>query len=323
MKKIDQVIVYQAKTGAIELKGDPKRETLWANRMQMAEIFGVNPQAISKHIQNIYKEKELTRRATSSNMELVQTESGRPVRRQIDIYNLDVLISVGYRINSSVGTKFRQWATKILRSHIVDGYTINRKRISKNHEVFLKAVEDVKKILPSGGLVDAASAMELVKMFASTWLSLDSYDKAALPKGGVTKKKVEFTSDELQSDLSKLKIDLMKKGEATDLFGSVRGGQSLEGIVGNIFQTFGGKDLYPTVEEKAAHLLYFVVKNHPFADGNKRSGAFSFVWFLKQAGILNPARLSPEALTALTLLVAESEPKEKDKMVGLVLLLLN
>lgn len=323
MKKNSTIIVYQARNGAIELRGDSKHETIWANRMQMAEIFGVNPQAITKHIQNIYNEKELQRKATSSKMELVQNESGRSVRRQIDIYNLDMLISVGYRINSSVGTKFRQWATKTLRSHIVDGYTINRKRISKNYEVFLKAVEDVKKLLPSGGTVDAVSAMELVKMFASTWLSLDSYDREALPQGGITKKKVEFTAEELQRDLEQLKRDLVKRGEATNLFGSIRGGQSIEGIVGNIFQTFGGHDLYPTIEEKAAHLLYFMVKNHPFADGNKRSGAFSFVWFLRQAKILNPSRLTPEALTALTLLVAESNPKEKGKMVGLVLLLLN
>lgn len=323
MKKNSTVIVYQAKNGAIELKGDSRHETIWANRMQMAEIFGVNPQAITKHIQNIYKEKELHRKATSSKMELVQNESGRSVRRQIDIYNLDVLISVGYRINSSVGTKFRQWATKTLRAHIVDGYTINKTRIAKNYDAFLKAVGEVKKLLPLGGIVDAASAMELVKMFASTWLSLDSYDKEVLPKGGVTKKKVEFTAEELHSDLEKLKRDLMRKGETTDLFGGVRGGQSIEGIVGNIFQTFDGKDLYPTVEEKAAHLLYFMVKNHPFADGNKRSGAFAFVWFLKQAKILNPARLTPEALTALTLFVAESHPKEKDRIVGLVLLLLN
>jgi len=323
MQKGISTIVYQTKTGAIELRGDFTRETLWANRMQMAEMFGVNPQAISKHIQNIYKEKELERKATSSKMELVQSESGRKVRRQVDIYNLDILISVGYRISSKTGTKFRQWATKTLRSHIVDGYTINKKRLAKNYDAFLKAVEEVKTLLPSGGVVDAVNAMELVKMFAGTWLSLDAYDKSSLPKTGATKRQVEFTAEDLKEALQKLKHELMSKGEATDLFGSERGGQSVVGIVGNVFQTFGGKDVYPTVEEKAAHLLYFMVKNHPYADGNKRSGAFAFVWFLKQAGILNPARLTAEALTALTLFVAESSPKDKDKMTGLVLLLLN
>lgn len=157
-----EVVIYQAKSGAIELRGDFGRETVWANRMQMAEMFGVNPQAISKHIQNIYKENELPRGATSSKMELVQNESGRQVRREVDIYNLDVLIAVGYRINSVVGTKFRQWATKTLRAHIVDGYTINKSRIAKNYDAFLQAVADVKALLPAGAVVDTESILGLI-----------------------------------------------------------------------------------------------------------------------------------------------------------------
>jgi len=323
MKKEHTIIVYQGKSGAIELKADAGKNTLWATQAQIAELFGVNSQAITKHIGNIYEEKELLQKATCSKLEQVQIEGERKVNRSILVYNLDVMISVGYRISSKMGTKFRQWATKTLRTHIVDGYTINRKRITKNYDAFLKVVEQVKALLPSGGAVDAVNAMELVKMFASTWLSLDAYDKSKLPKSGATKRQVEFTSEELMQALQKLKHELMAKGQTTDLFGSERGGQSVEGIIGNVFQTFGGKDLYPTVEEKAAHLLYFMVKNHPYADGNKRSGAFAFVWFLKHSGILNPARLTSEALTALTLFVAESHPKDKDKMVGLVLLLLN
>ena len=157
-----QAIIYQTKSGAIELRGDFTRETIWANRMQMAEMFGVNPQAISKHIQNIYKERELQRGATSSKMELVQNESGRQVRREIDIYNLDILIAVGYRINSVVGTRFRQWATKTLREHIVDGYTINRARIGKNYDAFMQAVADVRALLPKGMKADTGSILELV-----------------------------------------------------------------------------------------------------------------------------------------------------------------
>ncbi len=137
LKTTKNIVIYQAKSGAIELKGDFGKETLWANRMQMAEIFGVNPQAISKHIQNIYNENELQRKATSSKMELVQNESGRQVRREVDIYNLDVLIAVGYRINSVTGTNFRKWATKTLRGYIVDGYAINKTRVAKNYEQFL------------------------------------------------------------------------------------------------------------------------------------------------------------------------------------------
>ncbi|HOX60606.1 MAG TPA: RhuM family protein [Candidatus Magasanikbacteria bacterium] len=161
-----QVIVYQRKTGAIELRGDARRETLWANRMQMAKMFGVNPQAISKHVQNIYHEKELLRSATSSKMELVQNESGRQVHRTVDIYNLDVLIAVGYRINSVVGTKFRQWATKTLREHITKGYTINRSRIKNNYNEFMRAVDNIKALLPTNGVIFEKMSAGKIKTFA-------------------------------------------------------------------------------------------------------------------------------------------------------------
>lgn len=317
-----EVVIYQAKSGAIELRGDFGKETVWANRMQMAEMFEVNPQAISKHIQNIYKEAELSREATSSKMELVQNESGRQVRREVDIYNLDVLIAVGYRINSVVGTKFRQWATKTLRAHIVDGYTINKARIVKNYDAFMKTVADVKALLPKGTVMDTESILELVTLFADTWLSLDAYDKDVLPVKGATKRSVKVTAEMFAKDLATLKESLVAKDEATDLFATERERGSLAGIVGNIMQAFGGKDVYSTVEEKAAHLLYFVIKNHPFLDGNKRSGAYAFVWFLAKAKVLDTARMTPPALTAITLLVAESEPSHKDKMIGLILTML-
>ena len=321
-KSTNTNVIYQAKSGAIELRGDLMNETLWATRMDMAKVFGVNPQAVTKHLQNIYKEKELVRTATSSKMELVQNESGREVKRQVDIYNLDAVIAVGYRINSLTGTKFRIWATKTLRSHIVDGYTINRSRIGKNYDALVKAVEEAGKLLPARSLLDTQSVLELVKTFASTWVSLDAYDRSALPTVGATKKQVKLTGAELTGAILEFKQELMRKGEATDLFGSERERDSITGIVGNVLQAFGGKDLYSSVEEKAVHLLYFIVKNHPFADGNKRSGAFSFVWFLKKAGILHIDRMSPQALTAVTLLVAESDPKDKDRVVGLLLMLL-
>ncbi|MEK9132656.1 MAG: virulence protein RhuM/Fic/DOC family protein [Patescibacteria group bacterium] len=323
MKKEHAIVVFQGKTGAIELREDIGTETIWATLHQIADLFDTDKSGISRHIQNIFSSKELSRKATVAVFAIVQKEGGREVSRSMEYFNLDMILSVGYRVNSKKATIFRQWATKTLRSHIVDGYTINKKRLAKNYDAFLKVVEQVKALLPSGGAVDAVNAMELVKMFASTWLSLDAYDKSRLPKSGATKRQVEFTAEELIQALQKLKHELMTKGQTTDIFGNERGGQSVSGIVGNIFQTFDGKDLYPTVEEKAAHLLYFMVKNHPYIDGNKRSGAFAFVWFLKQAGILNPARLTSEALTALTLFVAESHPKDKDRMVGLVLLLLN
>jgi prophage maintenance system killer protein len=290
--------------------------------MQMAEIFGVNPPAISKHIQNIYTEKELGRKATSSKMELVQKEAGRSVKREVDIYNLDMLIAVGYRINSVVGTKFRQWATKTLKEYVTEGYAINKKIIAANYQQFQKTVEEVKKLLPAGKNVEPEGLTELIAAFADTWLSLEAYDRGALSSRGVTKKKVALTAEELTDNLTGLKTDLLKTKTVGEIFGQERSVGNVASIVGNIMQSFGGNPVYATVEEKAAHLLYFMVKNHPFVDGNKRSGAFAFVWFLRKAKLLNQANMNSTALTTLTLLVAESDPKDKEKVIGLILQLL-
>ncbi|MCY4131520.1 MAG: Fic family protein [Nitrospira sp.] len=163
--------------------------------------------------------------------------------------------------------------------------------------------------------------LELVETFANTWFSLEAYDTQNFPTSGATKKEVSFTADELSQALHEFKQELLVRKQATDLFGQEKSKDAVHGIVGNVFQSFDKQDVYPTVEEKASHLLYFMVKNHPFVDGNKRSGAFAFVWFLRKAGLLQTS-LSPEALTALTLLVAESSAKEKERIIGLILLLL-
>ncbi|HAE36343.1 TPA: death-on-curing protein [Candidatus Nomurabacteria bacterium] len=321
-KKENQIVVYQNSSGAIELRGDIKNETIWANRMQMAKMFGVNPQAISKHINNIYKEKELNEKATSSKMELVQNESGRIVKRQIDIYNLDILIAVGYRISSITGTKFRQWATKTLREHITKGYTINRKQISKNYDSFMKVVASIENLLPEHVNLDPKAVLELIKEFASTWVSLDSYDRETLEIKGITKKSIKLSADELYSVIASFKEELIKKGETTELFAQERQRGSIEGIIGNVMQSFGGKMLYETAEEKAANLLYFMVKNHPFVDGNKRSGAFAFIWFLRKTKAKGFKNINPATLTALTLFIAESNPKNKEQMIALITQLL-
>jgi len=230
-------------------------------------------------------------------------------------------LSVGYRVNSKQATQFRILATKTLKQHLLEGYTINKKQLSNNYQKFQKTLENIKNILPTDKFMDVKDTLGLISVFANTWFSLEAYDKENFPKKGWTQKKVFFTSEELAKDLIKLKQDLINKKQATEIFGQEKTKNSIAGIVGNIFQSFGGTDLYSTLEEKAAHLLYFMVKNHPFTDGNKRSGAFSFIWFLRKANKL-PAGLTPEALTALTLLTAESNPKDKDKMIGLILLLL-
>lgn len=316
------IIIYQNKTGEIEFKGDFKNETIWASLQNIADLFDTDKSGISRHISNIYESNELDKKSTVAKIATVQKEGERKVQRKIEYYNLDLIISVGYRVNSKKATIFRQWATKTLRNHLVSGYTINKKRIAKNYDVFIKAVEDIKALLPSETEVRTTDAIDLIKIFATTWLSLESYDSSNFPKSGITKTQAIITSSDLTKVISNLRDELIQKQEASELFGIERSKDSISGIVGNIYQAFDQKDLYPSIEEKAAYLLYFIVKNHPFVDGNKRSGAFAFVWFLQRAKILNVNKLTPEALTALTLLVAESNPKDKDKMIGLILMLL-
>lgn len=312
------IVIYQTKTGSLELKADTEHETVWLTQQQVAELFDVQKAAISKHVKNIFESKELERKSTVSKMETVQNESGRSIKRALEYYNLDLVLSIGYRVNSKKATHFRQWATKTLRNHIIQGFTLNRHRIKTNYEGFLKAVDDVKSLLPDGFAMEKNSVLELIALFADTWLSLDAYDKDQLVIEGATKKKVALTADKLNQALAELKQNLIAKDEATDIFGIERTKDSIAGIIGNVMQSFGGNELYPSIEEKAAHLLYFIIKNHPFVDGNKRSGAYAFVWFLRKAKILDVTRITPPALTAITLLIAESAPKDKEKMVGLV-----
>ncbi len=308
-------IVYQSKSGSLELKTDDRHETIWLTQDQMAALFDVQKAAISKHLKNIFDSEELSEKATVS---ILETVAKNNKTYKIKHFNLDAVLSVGYRVNSKKATHFRQWATKTLKEHIQKGYTINRHRIKSNHEEFLKAVADVKNLLPTSSKIDNESVIELITLFADTWLSLDAYDRDIFVSKGATRKKVVLTAEKLNKALKELKHNLIAKGEATNLFGTERASDSVSGIVGNVMQSFGDQELYPTVEEKAAHLLYFFIKNHPFVDGNKRSGAYAFIWFLQQAKILDLTSITPPALTALTLLVAESSPKEKDRIIGLI-----
>jgi prophage maintenance system killer protein len=318
-KKVENnVVIYQTKSGALELRGDLAKETVWATQAEIAQVFEVSPQNITLHLKNIYKDKELEIESTCKESLQVQNEGHRQVLRKVKTYNLDVMIAVGYRVNSVIGTNFRIWATKTLREHITKGYTLNRKRVAQNYDAFMKAVSDVQALLPEQVALDPKAVLELIKEFAGTWVSLDAYDKETLELKGVTKKKIKLVGADLLSAIYELKTELMKKGEASELFASERRKGNIEGVVGNVMQSFGGKSVYPTVEEKAAHLLYFMVKNHPFSDGNKRSGAFAFVWFLRKVGVKGARNINPAALTALTLLIAESDPKKKEQMVALV-----
>ena len=318
----NELAIYQSESGAIEFRADIKKETLWASLQQIADLFGIDKSGISRHIKNIYKDGELDEKSTVAKIATVQNEGNRIVKREIESYNLDVILSVGYKVNSKKATRFRRWATTTLKEHIIKGYSINKERIASNYKLFLKALDDVKALLPESSKTDTVNILELVSIFADTWFSLNAYDAEELPKAGITKNQIEITANELRNVLQELKKELIAKNEAADLFGIERKEKNIENIVGNVFQSFGGEYVYTTVEEKAANLLYFFIKNHPFIDGNKRSGAFAFIWFLQKAGLLNIQRLSPNVLTALTLLIAESNPKDKDRMIGIILLIL-
>lgn len=313
----NETVIYQAKNGAIELRGDFTNETVWATQAQIVDLFQINQSVISRHINNIFADGEINMKSNMHKMH--NANSDKPV----NYYSLDVILSVGYRTNSKVAIEFRQWATKTLRTYIIDGYAINKKRIAENYEQFLSDINDIKGLLPVGSIIEPEDTIELITLFADTWLSLDAYDKNILPSGKLTKRKVELTTDKITGGLSELKAELIHKSEATDIFGTEINRGKLSGIIGNVMQSFNDQELYQSAEEKAAHLLYFIVKDHPFVDGNKRSGAFVFIWILKQAGILNPQKLTPSVLTTLTLLVAESNPTDKDKIVKLILNLIS
>lgn len=320
--KKNNVIIYQTKSGALELKGDFKGETVWATQAQIAEVFGIERSVITKHIRNIYKEEELDEVSTCAKIAQVQIEGKRTIEREIEHYNLDLILSVGYRVNSKTATLFRQWATKTLRAHLTKGYTLNKKVILKNYDQFLKNVSEIQALLPEQVILDPKGILDLVKEYATTWSKLDAYDKDELKTEGITKKKIKINAEELALAIQTFKTELAKKDEATEIFAQERSRGNLEGILGNVMQSFGGQDLYKTLEEKAGHLLYFMVKNHPFMDGNKRSGAFTFIWFLRKSGVRGAKNINPSGLTAITLLIAESNPKHKDKIVALVVELL-
>ena len=319
MNDDSKLAIYQAADGAIELPVDAKLETIWASQKQIAEVFGVNIRTVNEHLGNIFDTDELGRDSVIRKFRITASD-GKTY--DTNHYNLDAIISVGYRVNSKNATHFRKWATRTLRDYISDGFVIDKKRVEHNLSQFTRALNDLKLLSADIEQVGSSEATDLALAFATTWLSLDAYDKSELPSSGTIKKAVDIGASELEAELHKLRKALIAKGEATDIFATERTKGGLHALFGNVFQSFAGEDVYPTVEEKAAHLLYFVVKNHVFVDGNKRSGAYAFVWFLQKTGLLNIHEISPQALTAITLLVAESKPEDKDKMVGLVLLML-
>nr|WP_136251251.1 RhuM family protein [Ningiella ruwaisensis] len=313
---MNEVEVYQSDDGSINLDVSVNEDSVWLTQTQLIELFDRDQSVISRHTNNVFKEGELEKESNMQKMHIANSD------KPVNLYSLDVIISVGYRVKSKQGVKFRQWATKTLKQHLLRGYTLNEDRLSKNAAELESALKLVKRAasLPRNSEF-GAGLVDIIGKYTSTFLWLQQYDEGMLtePKGspGGT---LSALSD-IKLAIGELKRQLMEKGEATELFASERE-NGLSSIWGNLEQTVFGEPAYPTVESKAAHLLYFVVKNHPFSDGNKRTAAFLFVDFLNRNNRLYNSAFEPvindTGLAATTLLVAESDPNEKDTIIRLI-----
>ena len=320
--------IYQTEDGQdVQVRLD--KDTLWLSQAQMAELFGKDSDTIGLHLKNIFKEGELDPQATTEESSVVRQEGKRQVRRKIKFYNLDAIISVGYRVNSKKGTQFRIWATQRLKEVLVQGYSLNKQRFEQNAAELEQALMLIKKAAQSSELSTdtGRGLLDISRRYTQTFLWLQRYDEGLLEEpvgqgGGRLP-----TAKDATLALNQLKQQLMDRGEATALFANPRGQAGLASIFGNLEQSVFGEEAYPSIESKAAHLLYFVVKNHPFSDGNKRSGAFLFVDFLhRNDRLLNVSGepvINDTGLAALTLLVAESAPKQKDTLIRLIMNMLS
>jgi len=321
---MSDVIIYE--DGTVELSATIENETVWLSQKQMAELFGKNTKTINEHIGNVFKEGELEKDQTIRKFRIVQTEGKREVEREIDFYNLDVIISVGYRVKSKQGTQFRIWANKILREYLINGYVLNQEKLQQvKLEELTQTINLIKQGLENQELstVEAKGFVEIISNYAKSWALLQGYDDQSLEEV-VEHREQKFILDydEAQEAIEELKRVLMTKGEATQLFGQEKAGE-FKGNLLNIYQSFGGEELLPSTEQKAANLLYYVIKGHPFNDGNKRIGAFLFVLFLHKNGILHKPNGEPKindnALASLALLLATSAPEQKEIIIKLVM----
>ena len=325
---MNEIEIYQSSDGIqIEIKFDG--DTVWATQKQIAEIFQTTAQNITLHLKKVYSEGEIEQGSTCKEYLQVQKEGKRNVERKQLFYNLDAILSVGYRVNSKRGTQFRQWATQRLKDYLVKGYAINQKRLSEN----LQYLEQAVKLIQSSGndetlkLNEAKGLLDILSQYTQSFILLNQYDSHSLQTHHLNENiTYEIEYEAAFAAITELKKQLIAAKEATELFGNPKD-DSFKGILGTVVQTFGGQYLYASIEEQAANLLYLTIKNHPFSDGNKRIGAFMFVWFLeknkhrfKKNGEL---KINDNALVALALLVAQSDPAEKDLMVQLIVNLIN
>ena len=325
-KSKGEIVIYTSDDGKVSLDTKLENDTIWLTQKDMAELFGVKTPAINKHLMNIYKEGELNQDATVSILEIVQKEGSRSVKRQKTFYNLDAIISVGYRVNSSRATQFRIWATNVLKEYLIKGYTINEKALKDKQEK-IQTLQTTVSLLSRSlinqieSLDDAQQIAKILDNFAKGLDLLDNFDHKTLDANGVTQKEaVKIPIKEFLSVINEMKSEF-----ASDVFANPKD-DSFESSVNQIYQTFGGNDCYPTLEEKAAMLLYLITKNHSFSDGNKRIAASCFLYFLEKNGILyknNLPIIDNGTLFALTVLITESNPKEMETMKQIVVSVLN
>ena len=322
--------IYKLTEGEVVFKVDAKEETIWATQDQIAKLFGVDRTVVVRHIRNIYRDGELEEQATCAKNAQVRMEGGRRVVRERPIYNLDAIISVGYRVNSKKATGFRIWATRVLKSYVVDGVAVNEGRLKELDAEKLKNVENMMgmvrrliahQVLDAG---EATGVLEVISRYTTSFKALAEFDEGHIDLSYLNKGKKQqkmLTAEMCESMIESLR----KQVKGGELFGKRRN-KSFEGSLAAIYQSFDGKELYMSVPEKAANLLYFIIKDHPFYDGNKRIGALLFIVFLTMNKVHLTAngetKISDRALTAIALLIAESKPAEKDLIVALVCKLL-
>lgn len=315
-----EVIIYQAPDGTTSLDVKLENETVWLSQAQMAELFETTPQNITLHIGNVYKEGEVQQDATCKDFLQVRQEGKRQVQRTLSHYNLDVIISVGYRVKSQRGIQFRIWANKILKEYLVKGFVVNQQAKVKQLQEALDSIKILTGIASRPTISDdqAKGILQVITDYAHGLDILDQYDHQQLTiEPSDTKEQFRATYENAKEAIK----ELYDKFGGGNLFGNEKD-ESFKSSINTIYQTFDGVELYPSVEEKAAMLLYLVTKNHSFSDGNKRIAAFLFIWFLDQNGILYNAdgtkRIENNTLVALTLMIAESRTEEKDMMVKVI-----
>lgn len=298
-----ELVLFESEDKSVSLSVPFENETVWLNQSQMTQLFSVDRTVITKHVNNVFKEQEVDEKSNVHFLHIANSD------KNVKFYSLDVIISVGYRVKSKRGIEFRKWANKVLKQYILKGYAANERRL-----------EDLRQTLQiirrTENQLDTNQILSVIEQYTAALDLLDDYDHLSVKKPDGTEATYRLTYEEARKV-----IDSMKFGETSTLFGNEKD-QSFEGSIGAVYQTFGGKDVYPTVQEKAANLLYFITKNHSFSDGNKRIAATMFLYFLNKNGVLfkdGRKQIEDNTLVALTIMIAESKPDEKELMINLVM----